>query len=181
MSNLQVIPLHSYRQLTQPAAAPPATFNYSKQRRRRGILLTHQGWQKLHQSQVLCNEFGERHTLEYLSEKTLLDPRTIYRIIGREVAVDKRSLVIFFNAFNLELSQEDYTIPPVNRQPAQTERQTVSFNASTLMDEDVAYFKRQIIESYHGLIQCLNLDSNNSITLSVNLTLHAPPQLKLHL
>lgn len=82
-----------------------------KKSRSRGIMLTQQGWQKLLQADVIHNSFGDRCSLAELSEKTLLDPGTIRRIMSCKVGVDKRTLHIFFAAFNLLLEQEDYTSP----------------------------------------------------------------------
>jgi hypothetical protein len=83
----------------------------SKSHRRRGIILTEQGWQKLLQAGALYDEFGRRYTYEELGERSLLDPRTISRILSRKVKVDKRTLQTFFEAFNLQLEPVDYKIP----------------------------------------------------------------------
>lgn len=84
-----------------------------KSYRRRGIILTEQGWQKLVQAEALYDEFGRRYTYEELSERSLLDSRTISRILSRKVKVDKRTLQIFFEALNLQLEPVDYKIPPL--------------------------------------------------------------------
>lgn len=83
----------------------------SKSHRRRGIILTEQGWQKLLQAGALHDEFGRRYTYDELGERSLLDPRTISRILSRKVKVDKRTLKTFFEAFNLQLEPVDYIIP----------------------------------------------------------------------
>ena len=82
-----------------------------KSNRRRGAILTEQGWQKLQQAGVLYDEFGKRYTYEELSEQTQLDPRTVSRIVSCEVKVDKRTLKTFFHAFKLQLESGDYTAP----------------------------------------------------------------------
>jgi hypothetical protein len=94
----------STEKLTSKTEAAP-----QKKSRSRGIMLTQQGWQKLLQADVIYNSFGDRCSLAELSEKTLLDPGTIRRIMSCKVGVDKRTLHIFFEAFNLLLEQEDYT------------------------------------------------------------------------
>ncbi|MBD3884847.1 hypothetical protein IFO70_24225 [Phormidium tenue FACHB-886] len=81
----------------------------AKRSRNRGVLLSQQGWQKLIQAGVLYNECGERYTYEQLSEQSLLDMRTISRLLSCEVKVDKRTLKTFFRAFNLPLEAGDYT------------------------------------------------------------------------
>ena len=78
-------------------------------RRKRGLVLSLQGWQKLREAKVLQRHSGERYTFEELSEQTELDRRTIARILSREAGVDKRTLEIFFGAFNLKLDKSDYT------------------------------------------------------------------------
>lgn len=76
--------------------------------RNRGVMLSEQGWQKLTQAGVLHDQWGNRYTYEKLSERSLLNDRTISRILSCEVRVDKRSLKIFFAAFGLQLNGDDY-------------------------------------------------------------------------
>ena len=83
-------------------------------RRSRGVILTLKGWDKLQaaKSEAECKEnFGNRFSLEELSERTQLALHTISKILGRSEAVDKSSLKYVFDAFNLELSTSDYTRP----------------------------------------------------------------------
>lgn len=64
-------------------------------RRRRGVLLTASGLQKLKQAidTLECQEnYGEKFTLEALSERIHLDPVTIAKVLEAEVGVDKRTL-----------------------------------------------------------------------------------------
>ena len=65
-------------QLSQPIT--PSRFDTPKQSRKRGVVLSQQGWQKLVQAEVLHDKFGKRYTHEQLSERSLLDVRTISRI-----------------------------------------------------------------------------------------------------
>ncbi|BAZ70977.1 hypothetical protein NIES4106_57740 (plasmid) [Fischerella sp. NIES-4106] len=80
----------------------------TKKSRRRGVVLTEQGRQKLVQAEVLYDDFSYRYTYEELSERSLLDSRTVSRILSCEVKVDKRTLKAFFCAFNLSLDTDDY-------------------------------------------------------------------------
>jgi hypothetical protein len=78
--------------------------------RDRGVILTHQGWQKLQVAkQHLADErnFGQRFTREQLSELTMLSLNTISRILKRKDAVDRQSIEQFFTSFNLVLEQGD--------------------------------------------------------------------------
>ncbi|MBM0744405.1 hypothetical protein JOY44_22800 [Phormidium sp. CLA17] len=56
------------------------------------------------------NEFGQRFTYEQLSERSLLDMRTVSRLLSCEVKVDKNTLETFFRAFNLSLEADDYIV-----------------------------------------------------------------------
>jgi hypothetical protein len=79
-----------------------------KSTRRRGVVLTQKGWQKLRQAGILYDDFGKRYTHEELSERSLLDARTVSRVLSCEVKVDKGTLKTFFQAFNLSLEAGDY-------------------------------------------------------------------------
>ncbi|RUS97406.1 hypothetical protein DSM106972_085090 [Dulcicalothrix desertica PCC 7102] len=83
----------------------------SKQRRRRGVILSLQGWKKLteakHQVEILDTD-GTRLTLEELSVRTQLAPFTVSKVMAREEGVDKQTLECFFRAFGLNLTQSDY-------------------------------------------------------------------------
>lgn len=189
MSQAQAITLHSFhpshrshpaRCFTDTTRISPTSLHSRRQARRRGIILSQQGWHKLQQAGILCNEFGERHTYEYLSEQTLLDPRTICRIVGCEVPVDKRSLKIFFDAFHLELHQEDYAMPK------QAGRESIVEHGSTdasppSTEAELSHLKQQIIESCHCFIQFLKLDSASSVTLSIKFAPQLPPEVNLNL
>lgn len=94
--------------------------NSAKPRRKRGVILTSIGWEKLQRSireWEIQENFG-RYTLEELSDRTRLDPDTIAKVTNRKAGVDKRTLELFFQAFNLELTASDY-FKPSNSQPSQ--------------------------------------------------------------
>ncbi len=85
-------------------------------RRRRGIILTAQGWEKLLQAKSAAEykyNSGKRYSLEALSELTGLDANTLSKVCSRETPVDKRTLKSFFAAFNLTLASTDYDYPQV--------------------------------------------------------------------
>jgi hypothetical protein len=79
--------------------------------RQRGIVLTDRGWQKLLEMKVLQNRYGEWHTYDLLGDAVLLSPRTVSKIVGREIGVDRRTLKQLFDAFNLALTTDDYCLP----------------------------------------------------------------------
>ncbi|MBE9213349.1 AAA-like domain-containing protein [Plectonema cf. radiosum LEGE 06105] len=80
------------------------------QLRRRGAILTAQGFKKLNQAkaEVEIQQDFKRYTLEDLSEKTNLTANTLSKVFNASVGVDKRTLECCFNAFNLRLLKDDY-------------------------------------------------------------------------
>lgn len=81
-------------------------------KRKRGVILTAQGWSRLQtakrQSEIQENA-GNLYTLEELRDRTSLSINTLTRIQRREMAVDRHSLESFFSAFKLTLNPTDYT------------------------------------------------------------------------
>ncbi|BAY49979.1 WD-repeat protein (plasmid) [Scytonema sp. HK-05] len=188
--------LHSSQHNTSVAAQPvslitqviPKPQNLSTNKsRRRGVVLTEQGWQKLLQAEVIYNHYGERYSFEELSGRALLDPRTVCRIIDREVGVDRRSLNIFFNAFNLKLETGDYIIPARNKRhkrqsiQIQAEEQFLSASSRLNSQEELTTLKQQIIANCQLLARLLGLAETSQTTLTVNLSAYAQPQLEINL
>ncbi|MDJ0596744.1 MAG: NB-ARC domain-containing protein [Pleurocapsa sp. MO_226.B13] len=88
--------------------------NNKKQKRRRGIILTREGWQKIQNAKLeweLQDNKGYKFTLEELGDRASLTTATLRKILTRDRGVDKRSIVTLFTAFNLELNPNDYTSP----------------------------------------------------------------------
>lgn len=108
----QLVPVTSidvYR--SQHSPEPSQSYLPSaKSSRNRGVILSHQGWQKLMQARVLCDEFENRYSFEQLSERSRLDRRSVSRLLSCEVKVDKRTIKTFFSAFNLSLEIGDYVL-----------------------------------------------------------------------
>jgi hypothetical protein len=125
-------------------------FRSAKRSRNRGVCLSQQGWQKLTQAGVLYNKFGERYTYEWLSEQSVLDERTVSRLLSCEFKVDKNTLKTFFRAFNLSLESGDYTLSQND------EINDVKLNASnhaTLTVQRVEF--EQLVEELSQLKQCI--------------------------
>ncbi len=82
-----------------------------KDKRRRGVILTSQGFQKL-QTAISKAEFfensGNRYTLEDLSDRTGLAVNTLMKVYACEAGVDKKTLKSCLGAFNLTLEASDY-------------------------------------------------------------------------
>jgi transcriptional regulator with XRE-family HTH domain/DNA-binding HxlR family transcriptional regulator len=88
--------------------------NSQTRRRRRGVILTPQGFLKLQAAKShaeSCENNGICYTQEALSDRTGLDPDTLMKIFAGEVGVDKRTLFRCFRAFNLVLEPSDYKLP----------------------------------------------------------------------
>ena len=86
-------------------------------KRKRGVILTQRGWQRLQtaqsQSEIQEND-GVTYTLEEIGERTQLSPNTVAKIQRCQVAVDRQSLESYFSAFNLRLNVDDYTMPDID-------------------------------------------------------------------
>ena len=86
-----------------------------KLRRRRKIaILSLQGFQKLQAAKskaAIWNHLTKSCTLEVLSEHTGLSTHTLSKVHARKAAVDLRTLVRYFRAFNLNLEPSDYMSP----------------------------------------------------------------------
>lgn len=82
-----------------------------KQTRKRGVILTRKGLQKLEKAQADAaskENSSFRYTLEDLSDRTRLAVNTVMKIYGCEVGVDRNTLKRCFSAFNLTLEASDY-------------------------------------------------------------------------
>ena len=85
-----------------------------KSRRKRGVILTTKGLNKLFEArhlQEIEKNYGYRYTLEELSDRTGLVPMTITKVLNCKAGVDKQTLLQLFKAFGLELRKSDYTFP----------------------------------------------------------------------
>ena len=81
-------------------------------KRNRGVRLTTQGLEKIQDAlkeyENLHHEFG-RLSLETIGQITGLDPATARKALNNHEKVDKRTLEVIFNAFDIEISQDFYT------------------------------------------------------------------------
>lgn len=87
--------------------------NSVKQKRKRGVILTAQGFEKLVTAKSeaeSCKNSDKHYTLEALSRRTGLDSDTLMKVFACEVGVDKRTLSRCFRAFDLKLEQSDYCL-----------------------------------------------------------------------
>lgn len=83
----------------------------NKVRRKRGVVLTPKGLKQLQDAIISCEIIenrGEHLTLEKISHRTNISTRTLSRLWSLNQAVDQKTLKLCFNAFDLELKEEDY-------------------------------------------------------------------------
>lgn len=150
--------------LTQTIPSPRQPHSQSKTSRKRGVVLTEQGRQKLVQAGVLYDDFSYRYTYEELSERSLLDSRTVSRILSCEVKVDKRTLKAFFCAFNLSLDTDDYASSKSNvaRKTTVNFAHYPSLSAATtkasLSVEELAELIPGMMQDLKRLLELLNFE-----------------------
>lgn len=85
-----------------------------KQKRRRGVILTSKGLEKLQDAKSEAEyqeNKGNRYTLEALSARTGLAVDTLMKVFACESGVDKQTLRTCFSAFNLTLIPDDFYRP----------------------------------------------------------------------
>ncbi|WP_257999245.1 NB-ARC domain-containing protein [Fischerella thermalis] len=144
--------------------------NTQKQRRKRGVILSPQGWQKLRDARLESENkenFGERYTLEELSERTGLDIGTITKVLAREEGVDKRTLERFLGAFNLELDRSFYSNISQSRLDWGEATDTSVFYGRT---EELAILEQLILEDRCRLVAIVGMGGIGKSALSVKLT-----------
>lgn len=84
-----------------------------KNSRKRGVVLTTVGLKRLQtaiQDLEMAENKGEHWTLAQLGDRINISTRTLSRLWSLHTKVDQKTLKLCFSAFNLELSDEDYTI-----------------------------------------------------------------------
>ncbi len=85
-----------------------------KRRRRRGVILTKKGLEKLQTAKTeaeYAENRGNKYTLEALSERTGLGVDTLMKVFACDTGVDKQTLKDYFKAFNLTLCDQDFYHP----------------------------------------------------------------------
>jgi NB-ARC domain len=150
--------------------------------RDRGVILTHQGWQKLQVAkQHLADErnFGQRFTREQLSELTMLSLNTISRILKRKDAVDRQSIEQFFTSFNLDLEQGDCAlrITPFaelaarQRNPQQDWGEAVDVSIFYGREAELARLRQWVLLENCRLVTLLGMGGMGKSSLAVKLGL----------
>ena len=79
-----------------------------RSKRKRGVILSPQGWQRLQEAQIQSEREANRehpYTLENLNRLTGLSPHTLTKVRRRKAPVDQQTLEDYFSAFNLTLTR----------------------------------------------------------------------------
>ena len=137
-------------------------------KRKRGVILTHEGWEKLQEAKVeleVKENLGNRYTIEDLSERARLNPCTVGKILARTERVDKRTLELFFNAFNLELDKSYFSSSDPSQRQDWGEAICVSvFYGRT---QELATLEQWIISDRCRLVALLGIGGIGKTSLSV--------------
>lgn len=88
--------------------------------RRRGVVLSQHGWQRLQAAQQASEQAqngSNPYTVEQLTELTGLSANTLGRVRSRHTPIDRQTLAAYFETFGLTLTPTDYA-PPVSASDA---------------------------------------------------------------
>ncbi|HEY9624711.1 MAG TPA: hypothetical protein V6C78_30575 [Crinalium sp.] len=149
---------------TVPSSHPNQQYSAVSRNRNRGVVLSERGWQKLIQAGAIYDQVGNRYTYENLSERSLLNERTISRLLSCEARVDKRSLKIFFAAFDLQLDSGDYTTtngysthhPTLDS--SRDRNSILHINEAELSYQELIELYQRLVQDLRRLSHLLNLD-----------------------
>jgi transcriptional regulator with XRE-family HTH domain len=98
----------------------------ASEKRRRGVLLSFQGWQRLQSAEQLAavqQNGGNSFTLEQLSAATGLSPNTLTKVRRRQKPVDYATLETYFVTFDLALEPTDLVSPEIHVQASDASSQ----------------------------------------------------------
>lgn len=140
--------------------------------RRRGVVLTLAGQQKLQAARreaEIRDNYGDRYTLEELSEKTGISLNTIAKVLEAEIPVDRQTLDSFFTAFNISLERSDYCQPTgeletLNELPIQNLQSQIQNHLDWGEAPDVSIFYGRT-EALERLTRWISSDNCRLITI----------------
>ena len=142
-----------------------------KPKRKRGVILTPQGLEKLQEARFELEHkenFGERYTYEKISQLTNLDINTVKKVLAGKEGVDKRSLECFFLAFNLKLTEDNYTKPNPDRRQDWGEAVCVSNFYGRAFELDT--LEKWLLQDRCRLVTILGMGGVGKTSLSIKLT-----------
>jgi WD40 repeat protein/transcriptional regulator with XRE-family HTH domain len=143
----------------------------AKQKRKRGLILTPEGLQKLQSARLtaeLNENYGNRYTFEDLSERIGINTATISKVLSREDGVDKRTIELFFQAFDIKLDKDCYTNSDQSQRQDWGEAANVSvFYGRT---EETAALEKLLLDDRCKLVAVLGMGGIGKSTLVIKLT-----------
>ncbi len=116
--------------------------NGASSARVRGVVLSPHGWQRFQVAKQQVESegnWGKRLTQEDLNERTGLSLNTLARIVKRELGVDRQSLEILFQSFDLELTKTDYVSPIASGEALSSQRANPQQDWDNAVDALVFY------------------------------------------
>ncbi|TBR57157.1 NACHT domain-containing protein [Mastigocladus laminosus UU774] len=144
--------------------------NPQKQRRKRGVILTPEGWQKFQKAKMdleLQENYGDRYKLEELSDRAGLNPSTVAKILARQEGVDKQTLEIFFTSFNLILSKDCYSNAVASKYQDWGEAIDVSMFCGRT--DELVILEEWLLKDNCRLVAILGMGGIGKTTLSIKL------------
>ncbi|ACC80717.1 NB-ARC domain-containing protein [Nostoc punctiforme] len=141
-----------------------------KQKRKRGLILTLEGLQKLQSGKIALEDrenYGNRYTLEDLSERVKVNTVTVSKVLSRGEGVDKKTLELFFQAFNLELDKADFTNSDKSRHLDWGE--AIGGSVFYGRTEEIATLEQWILKERCQIVAILGMGGIGKTSLSVKL------------
>jgi WD40 repeat protein len=142
----------------------------SKLKRKRGVVLTPEGLQRFQEARLELEgreNFGQKYTLEQLSDRTGLDLHTIKRVMICQQGVDKRSIERLFDAFKLHLKASWYSSPDPNKRQDWGEATSVSFFCGRT--KELTELEKCLLQERCRLVTVLGMGGVGKTSLSVKL------------
>ncbi|WP_414564799.1 MULTISPECIES: NB-ARC domain-containing protein [unclassified Anabaena] len=142
----------------------------TKQKRKRGLILTPEGLQKLQSAKLsteLNENYGTRFTLEDLSDRIGINTATVSKVLSREEGVDKRTIELFFQAFNIQLDKSYYTNSDQSQHQDWGEANNISaFYGRTA---EIATLEKLLLQERCQLVAILGMGGIGKSTLAIKL------------
>jgi WD40 repeat protein len=150
-----------------------------KLKRKRGVILSPQGWQRLQEAQEQSEMKANNrtpYTLEDLSALTGLSVRSLSKVRCCKEAVDRQTIEDYFRAFNLSLTESDFIHPEgfSDEQPSILAIQQdwgEALDVSLFYDrtEELATLKQWICQDQCRLVGIFGIGGIGKTALSVKL------------